>query len=41
METLITIKPINIEEVKINKTNPTTIRKTQVSKPPKHGSKDK
>lgn len=32
METLITIKPINIEEVKINKTNPTTIRKTQVSK---------
>ena len=32
METLITIKPIDIEEVKINKTNPTTIRKTQVSK---------
>lgn len=32
METLITIKPIDIDEVKINKTNPTTTRKTQVSK---------
>lgn len=32
METLITIKSIDIEEVKINKEKPTTLRRTQVSK---------